>query len=215
MLGNLMFLNDPQIGFYVDVESNQVFKYIGPKKLFFLIESELFLRGNQIVSKQHDKNSPGSGFKIDTMSLTELKRDSQLIGHFYSEEPLFTKLEYLVIVISVCLLISLGVNFRFLIKKNKPSNDTILPSIPVGGKAFIELYKVHGEDYLVSTEEISIILGCEKKAFDTQRQYRSQFIIAMNQFFADNYQIEEAVYRKADEDDKRFIKYGLKKEVLV
>jgi hypothetical protein len=213
-IGNLMFLNDPQIGFYVDAETNKIYKYIGPKKLFFLIESELFLRGNQIISKQPDKNSPGNNFKIDSMSMATLRRDSQFIGSFYEEVPMFTRLERWLIGISLCLLISLGLNFRFLLKKNTIVNDIIQTNIPVGGAAFIELFKVHGEDYLVSTEEISIILGCEKKAFDTQRQYRAQFINAMNQYFADHYQIEEAVYRQADEDDKRFIKYGLKKEAL-
>ncbi|MBP6054306.1 MAG: hypothetical protein KA527_01600 [Cytophagaceae bacterium] len=213
-IGNLMFLNDPQIGFYVDAESNKIYRYIGPKKLFFLIESELFLRGNQIISKQHDKNSTGNNFKIDSMSMATLRRDSQFIGSFYEEVPMFTRLEHWLIGISLCLLISLGLNFRFLLKKNTIVGDISLANIPIGGTAFIELFKVHGEDYLVSTEEISIILGCEKKAFDTQRQYRAQFINAMNQYFADHYQIEEAVFRKADEDDKRFIKYGLKKEAL-
>ncbi len=213
-IGNLMFLNDPQIGFYVDAETNKIYRYIGPKKLFFLIESELFLRGNQIISKQNDKNSPGNNFKIDSMSMATLRRDSQFIGSFYEEVPMFKSLERWLIGISLCLLISLGLNFRFLLKKNTIVGDIGLANIPVGGSAFIELFKVHGEDYLVSTEEISIILGCEKKAFDTQRQYRAQFINAMNQYFADQYQIEEAVYRKADEDDKRFIKYGLKKKAL-
>ena len=215
MLGHFLFLNDLQIGYFVDTEENKLYKYIGPKKRFFLFESELFSQANQIFSKQRNKNIPGDNFTIDSMAVSELKRDSQLIGHFYSEEPLFTNFDYLVIVISICLLISLGVNFRFMFKKIKPSQDPSLPSIPIGGKAFIELFKVYGEDYLVSTEEISIILGCEKKAFDTQRQYRAQFINAMNQYFVDHYQIEEAVYRKADEEDKRFIKYGLKNAAFI
>jgi hypothetical protein len=58
------------------------------------------------------------------------------------------------------------------------------------------------------------LLDCEKKAFDTQRQYRSQFIHSMNKFFEDNFAIEEAIYRKSMDDDKRFIKYGIKVEAL-
>lgn len=213
MLGNLMFLNDPQMGFYVDAESNQIYKYTGPKNQFFLIDSELFKRGNQIISKQQDKNSPGDNFKIDSMSIAELKKHSQFVGKLYEEDPLFTPFEWSLFGVSFCLLISFCVNFWLLFKKNSLTIDASLLNMPFGGQEFIELFKVHGEGYLVGTEEISILLGCEKKAFDTQRQYRAQFINAMNQYFADHYQIEEAVYRQADEDDKRFIKYGLKKGI--
>jgi hypothetical protein len=214
MLGNLMFLNDRQLGLFVDSESNLIYKYMGPKKQFFLMETELFLRGDQILSKQYDKNRPGDQFKIDSMSIDELKKHAQLIGKFYDKEPLFTPYVYLLIGISVCLLISLFVNVWFLFNKKVRSNSSGLPNMPFGGMEFVELYKVNGEEYLVGTEEISLLLGCEKKAFDTQRQYRAQFINAMNQYFADNYQIEEAIFRKADDGDKRFIKYGLKKSVF-
>jgi hypothetical protein len=215
MLGNLMFLNDRQMGFFVDSESNQIYKYNGPKKQFFLMETELFLHGDQILSKQYDKNRPGDNFKIDSMSIAELKKHAQVIGNFYEEEPLFTLNEYLLIGISVCFLFSLFVNVWFLSTKKARSNSSGLLTMPFGGKEFIELYKVNGEEYLVGTEEISLLLGCEKKAFDTQRQYRAQFINAMNQYFADTYQIEDAIFRKADDGDKRFIKYGLKKSVFL
>ncbi len=215
MLGNLMFLNDRQMGFFVDSESNQIYKYNGPKKHFFLMETELFLHGDQILSKQYDKNRPGDNFKIDSMSIAELKKHAQLIGKFYVEEPLFTPIVYLLIGISLCLLSSLFVNVWFLSNKKVRSNSSSLLTMPSGGKEFIELYKVNGEEYLVGTEEISLLLGCEKKAFDTQRQYRAHFINTMNQYFADNYQIEEAIFRKADDGDKRFIKYGLKKSVFL
>ncbi len=175
----------------------------------------MFLHGDQILSKQYDKNRPGDNFKIDSMSIAELKKHAQLIGKFYVEEPLFTPIVYLLIGISLCLLSSLFVNVWFLSNKKVRSNSSSLLTMPSGGKEFIELYKVNGEEYLVGTEEISLLLGCEKKAFDTQRQYRAHFINTMNQYFADNYQIEEAIFRKADDGDKRFIKYGLKKSVFL
>jgi hypothetical protein len=211
MLDNLMFLNDRQFGYFVDTEENQLYKYNGPKKQFFLFESELYNLGDQILSKQHDKNSSGDNFIVDSMMVNELKKDSQLLGHFYTEGPKFSNIEYLIIALGLFLFISMWINFRFSLKKNNLPKYDGINNLPAGGKEFIELFKLNGGDYLVSTEEISILLGCEKKAFDTQRQYRAQFINAMNQYFLDNYQIEEAVYRKADEDDKRFVKYGLKK----
>ncbi len=215
MLGHLMFLNDRQMGLFVDPETNQFYKYKGPRKQFFLMETELFQHGDQILSKQYDKNLPGENFKIDSMSIAELKKHAQVIGKFYDEEPLFTSYEYLLFCLCICLLISLFVNVWFLSTKKALSNSPNLLTMPLGGKEFIELYKINGEEYLVSSEEISHLLGCEKKAFDTQRQYRAQFINAMNQYFADSFQIEEAVFRKADDGDKRFIKYGLKKSVFL
>jgi hypothetical protein len=211
---NLMFFNDLQIGLFVDPEENQIYKYIGPKKQFFLMESVLFERGNQIFSKRHDKNSTGDHYKIDSMSVDELRKNSQLVGRFYSKDPMFSNIEYLSIALGLLLFISVWFNYRFSLKKNKMPKYDAINNLPAGGKEFIELFKLNGGDYLVSTDEISILLGCEKKAFDTQRQYRAQFINAMNQYFADHYQIEEAVFRIADEDDKRFVKYGLKKEAL-
>ena len=58
------------------------------------------------------------------------------------------------------------------------------------------------------------MLDCDKKAFDTQRQYRSHFINSMNKFFEDNFAIKGAIFRKSMDDDKRFIKYGIKPEAL-
>ena len=214
MLGNLMFFSDPQVGYYANPETNAIYKYVGPRKLFFLIESKLFQRGNSLFSMHLDKNDPKGLHKLDSMSLRELSENSQLIGGFYSERTILSGYDFQSYFLVLLLVASVLINLKLLFKKKRIINNSHAISVPPGGEAFIGLFLAQGGDYLVGTEEISVLLGCEKKAFDTQRQYRAQFIISMNQYFAENFQIEEAVVRKASEVDKRIMKYGLKADAF-
>jgi flagellar biogenesis protein FliO len=214
LLGDLMFFSDPQLGYYANPATNQVFKYVGSKKLFFLIESKLFQRGNMLFSVHLDKNDPKGLLKLDSMSLRELGENSLFIGEFYSKKTVLSQIDYPILLIILLLLASIFVNFKLVFNRKNNVIDSSAISMPLGGQAFINLFKVHGESYLVGTEEISVLLGCDKKAFDTQRQYRAQFIISMNQYFAENFQIDEAIVRKATEVDKRIVKYGLKSDAI-
>lgn len=78
----------------------------------------------------------------------------------------------------------------------------------------LEAYKVNGADHLLSTDELSKIIECDSMAFDTQRQYRSKFISSINTYALDNFGISDAFYRLNHESDKRFIQYGVKKELF-
>ncbi|MEN9959436.1 MAG: hypothetical protein RLZZ474_1680 [Bacteroidota bacterium] len=213
MLGDLMFFSDPQFGYYADAATNQVYKYVGSKKLFFLIESQLFQRGNMLFSIHLDKNDPKGLLKLDSMSMSELGENSQLIGEFYSKNTVLGQFDYPVFIMSLLLFVSIFINIKLVFKRKKNFIDSSVISMPLGGQAFINLFKAHGPNYLVGTEEISALLGCEKKAFDTQRQYRAQFIISMNQYLFNKYFVEDAIYRQNSKEDKRFIQYCLKQEV--
>jgi hypothetical protein len=214
LLGNLMFFSDPQLGYYANPETNQLYKYVGPRKLFFLIESKLFQRSKMLFSMHLDKNDPKGLLKLDSMSLRELGENSQLIGEFYTVRTFLSKPDFQGYILGLLLLTSVLINLKLLFKKKRITNNSYAISLPPGGESFIGLFLAQGGDYLVGTEEISVLLGCEKKAFDTQRQYRAQFIISMNQYFAENFHIEEAVVRKASEVDKRIMKYGLKADAF-
>ena len=215
-IGELLFFSDPQFGLYVEPESNQLYKYEGGDKLFFMPGSKLYVKDQWIYSIRVDLNK---GFeqqvKIDSMTFDDLKNHSRLLGNFYQTKTWLTKDQLVFGCFGLILLISLLFNF----KKFHRQEDPLPPSspgyfLPKGGADLLEIFRLKGADYLISTNEISILLDCEKKAFDTQRQYRSQFINAMNKFFEDNFAIEEAIYRKSMDDDKRFIKYGIKPEAL-
>jgi hypothetical protein len=86
--------------------------------------------------------------------------------------------------------------------------------LPSSGKTILDYVLEHGCNYMFTTDEISIILGCDKKAFDTQRQYRSKFISNFNAFFEENFQISNAIYRISSEEDKRFVCYQISEEAL-
>jgi hypothetical protein len=186
---------------------------VGSKKLFFLIESQLFQRGNMLFSIHLDKNDPKGLLKLDSMSMSELGENSQLIGEFYSKNTVLGQFDYPVFIMSLLLFVSIFINIKLVFKRKKNFIDSSVISMPLGGQAFINLFKAHGPNYLVGTEEISALLGCEKKAFDTQRQYRAQFIISMNQYLFNKYFVEDAIYRQNSKEDKRFIQYCLKQEV--
>jgi hypothetical protein len=215
-IGDLLFFSDPQFGLFVEPRSNRLYKYEGGDKLFFMPGSKLYVKDRWIYSIRVDLNK---GFeqqvKIDSMTFYDLKSHSRLLGEFYQTKPWLTKDQLVFGFLSLVLLISLVLNF----KKFRRQRETLPPPspgyfLPKGGADLLEIFRLNGTDYLISTNEISILLDCEKKAFDTQRQYRSQFINSMNKFFEDNFAIEEAIYRKSMDDDKRFIKYGIKPEAL-
>lgn len=215
-IGNFMFFNDPQFGYYVEPKSNKLFKYIGGNKLFFLPGSKLYSKDKWIYSVRTNLNK---GFEqnimIDSLTFDELRSNSRLVGNFYNTIPIFTSEKALYGLLGLILMISVAFNLVKL-RSSKVQIQSPSPgySLPKGGAAFLEIFKLKGAEYLLSTNEISILLDCEKKAFDTQRQYRSQFINSMNKFFEDNFEIQEAIYRKSMEEDKRYIKYGIKPEVL-
>jgi hypothetical protein len=212
----LLFFNDPQIGFFADPTSNQLYKYEGGNKLFFMNDSKLYAKGKWVYSVRVNLNK---GFeqqvKIDSITIDQIKADSRLIGEMYQQDAWFTLERISLLLFSLILMVSLGYNF----KKSRPRQLPDIHSSPIyflpkGGGDFLEIFKINGPDYLISTQEISIMLDCDKKAFDTQRQYRSHFINSMNKFFEDNFAIEGAIFRKSMDDDKRFIKYGIKPEAL-
>lgn len=215
-IGNLLFFDDPQFGLYLEPQSNVIYKYEGGNKLFFMPGSKLYAKDRWIYSVRVDLNK---GFeqkvKIDSMTFDDLKSNSRLLGNFYRTKPWVTSKEIVYGIFGVVLLISLIFNFK---KSHSKKNTSPVSStnyyLPKGGADLLELFKLNGEDYLISTNEISIMLDCENKSFDTQRQYRSQFINSFNKFIFDNFGIEEAIFRVSMKDDKRFIKYGIKPGAL-
>ena len=208
LLGNYLFLNSPQIGYYVNLKTNELLKYEGNKKLFFLIESKLFNQNNKIFSVHIDKNNPKSSLKIDSLAIKDLIKDSKLISSFYVKSTFLNEIDFdQLFLISLCLVVSILINIKLTLTKRRKLKSLSTSSLPTGGLEFIKKFKENDENYLVSTEEMSLFLNCENKAFDTQRQYRAQFINSMNLYFLENYQIEEAIFRKTSNDDKRFIKY--------
>jgi len=94
------------------------------------------------------------------------------------------------------------------------SEKSVWDLLPINGLMILDFVIEHGCDYLFSTEEISKILGCDKKAFDTQRQYRSKFISNFNTFFEEHFHISNAIYRITSEEDKRFVCYQISEQVV-
>lgn len=214
ILGNLIFFVDPDFGLFADPNDNKLLLYQGKRKSFFLTESKLLSQGNWLYSLRIDKNNPTGSMKLDSMTFDELRKNSISKGQFYSKEPYFSKNQIIYFLLGLLLFISILINLLLFKRSSKNNMIAGTISIPNGGVEFLELFKKHGENYLVSSEEISIILGSEKKAFDTQRQYRAQFLNSLNQYFLINHQIDEAIFRKTTEEDKRYMKYCIKPEAL-
>lgn len=214
LIGELMFFSDPQQGLFADPKENKIYRYQGPKKLFFLIEAKLYLKGDKIYSIYRNKNKSEEAFQVDSLSFSELKKDSITLENLYYTESKISWEALTYLFLCILLAISIYYNLKYL-KRRKDKTEDIFTDLPLGGVEFIALYKQHGEHHEIGTDEISVMLGCENKAFDTQRQYRAQFIISMNQYFYSKYRIKDAIYRKNSTEDKRFIKYCLKEEVFL
>ncbi len=221
-LGDVFYFHvKPENAIIADPESNELFVYKGSKKLFFGSDQHNFFIGDKVYSLMPQFTKARTVEVLDSMSFSELKKDLKKIEIFYSKDLFPITSRDIIIFILVILVFILA----FLpIRKKSKKQQTLLKAVTVektvwdllsvGGHAVLGFVLENGCDYKFTTEEISKILGCDKKAFDTQRQYRSKFISNFNSFFEEHFMIEQAIYRISSEEDKRFVCYQLAEEAV-
>lgn len=212
----------PENAIIANPETNELFIYKGKKKLFFGGYQENFQIGDYVYSLRPQFTKAKTTEVLDSLSFDELKKDLKKVDSFYAIDLFSISSKDLLL---ICLLvISL---FLFILalkrrpKRNKNFNvekrdevDLVWDLLSNGGHAVLDFVLQNGCNYKFTTDEISKILGCDKKAFDTQRQYRSKFISNFNIFFEEHFNIENAIYRISSEDDKRFVCYQLSEEAV-
>jgi len=225
-IGNWFYFHEKQENpIFADPETNELFVYKGPKKLFFGNSQTNYSLGNKLYScmPQYTKGKPSE--ELDSLTFDEFKRNLVKIGYLYQKNWLPWSIKD--ISLGFFSIFSLG-SFLFIIKRNRrnrfstkkrsdnlaPLEKSIWELLPPAGIAILDYVMEHGCDYMFTTEEISKLLGCDKKAFDTQRQYRSKFISNFNAFFEEHFMLSDAIYRISSDEDKRFVCYQLSEKVV-
>jgi len=228
-LKNFNFLKDifyvvdsNQYGIWIDPSTNEVYQYMGPEKLFFGSVQENFRIGNMLYSYRKGFTKGTDKSSLDSMTVEHFRANSEKISSFY-EPKIVPKFWREILILILTLTIGILSFFKFS-KSSKSSyvrsshstneNDSIWSLFPSGGRSLMEFVHIKGLDYMFTTEEISKILGCDQKAFDTQRQYRSKFITNFNNFYLENFDLHDAIFRVTLDEDKRFVCYQLKPQAF-
>ncbi|MCZ2479051.1 hypothetical protein G9H64_09980 [Aquirufa nivalisilvae] len=218
LLDDLIFFNDPLQGYFADFQKNKIYKYTGIKRNFFNSHSKIYIENGWVYSVTKSNSKQFESTIIDSLKLEDIKKGSNSVGKLYNSVQIEnTRLIIYSIVgltIIIVLLKPLSRYNNSSIRLNQLFTKKYPKKLPKGGNLFIRHFKENGLEHYLTTNEMSNLLNINKKAYDTQRQYRSQFICNMNEFFYEHAEINNAILRISLEDDKRFVKYGLKQEAL-
>lgn len=208
---NHMFFLYSREPIFANVLTNKVYQYVGGRTGFLTNKGKIYLSKGFVYTFRNDNRIISS----DSIPYDELIRNSVLLGELYSKTPKTQiKNQVLIFVLALFLLFAAIIIYRSVIKSKRKRSASSTQKPPKYFDKMLEAYKVNGADHLLSTDELSKIIECDSMAFDTQRQYRSKFISSINTYAFDNFGISEAFFRVNHESDKRFIQYGVKKELF-
>lgn len=210
---NHLFFLHAKEPIYADVLKNQVYKYNETHRSILSNKGISYISKGWVYTFKNEHNK----FYLDSISYKELRRNSILIGELYTKTPKPFKLFgfgiYSILLFGIILIGSgiFYIRYRRSMRKKASLSTIVLPKYL---DKLLEVYKINGAEYLISTEELSRIIECDSMAFDTQRQYRSKFISSVNAYASDTFGISNAIFRINHESDKRFIQYGIKNELF-
>lgn len=225
-LGGLFYFHHkPENAILANPETNELYVYEGKKKLFFGPDKYNFYLDNVVYSKMPQFTKGKTVEVIDSLTMADLRKDLVKIGTLYDQNWFPYNLKD--ISLGFFSLFSLGSILFFVQRRSKNRKNSkkqrvhlvsheksVWELLSPAGVAILDYVMEHGCDYMFTTEEISKLLGCDKKAFDTQRQYRSKFISNFNAFFEEHFMLNDAIYRISSDEDKRFVCYQLSEEVV-
>ncbi|MHA8088002.1 hypothetical protein [Aquirufa sp. Wall-65K1] len=218
MLDDLIFFNDPLQGYFADIQKNKIFKYTGVKRDFFNSHSKIYIENGWVYSITKSNSKQFESIIIDSLNLQDIKKGAKSVAKLYNSVQIGTTvlIIYSIVGITIALFVLKPLSTYYISsnKLNRLFTKKYQKKLPKGGGQFVRHFKDNGLECYLTTDEMSNLLNINKKAYDTQRQYRSQFICNMNEFFYENAEIKNAILRISLEDDKRFVKYGLKQEAI-
>ncbi len=193
----------------IDPEKNEIRVYNGNNRLFFGLESQVFCNGEWIYSLRTNKTKNQGTITLDSMTYSSLIKSSVKRGVLYQDNSGVDR--YCKFILGVISALIIGFIWKLTMKR-KAVSFREKSNFPEGFERLAKTYLQYGKEHLVDANELNIIIECENKAFDTQRQYRSKFIICVNEFFRKEFAIDNAINRVSVDDDRRFVKYGISTE---
>jgi hypothetical protein len=209
---NHLFFLHAKEPIFADVLTNKVYKYNESRRSILTNKGKIYISNGWVYTFVNEHNK----FKLDSIPYAELQRNSILLGTLYSKSTkTFTSNEIYIFGLVFILIIGSTIILIRLLKSKGEKSDKSRPEIPKYFDKLLLEYKSKGPDHLITTEELSRIIECDSMAFDTQRQYRSKFISSFNTYAFDIFGVADAIFRINHDSDKRFIHYGIKKELFV
>lgn len=200
-------------GEFIDPTANKIYRYRGLNRSFFLLTKYFFVKSNRIYAFQRTYNQNKFDIKLDSMEIETLKKASVVLGDFYVPNVWYTKFKWsnlfnywYIGLIFILLIVNL-----YQLKNRKQKTHNIWKQLSPEAISILK-FMVIKPNLNCTSEELNTILKCSEKSIESQRQYRSKFILSINQFFERNFELQDAIVRNQTEFDKRFVTYQLNLE---
>lgn len=192
----------------VDPIKNISYKYLGSKTSFFIPGFKIFAKGNMLYSYKKDFPEKSNKNYLDSLDIRVLMSQSEKIGPFYHSPLWLSDQGYLYLICSVIFILSIVLNLNYLRSwrkwKSNFSNSNVLSAEAL---SFLHKCLALGLNHILTSNEITKLMGYDNQAYDTQRQYRSKLINHINLHFKNTYNISNVIVRVSSNSDKRFVDY--------
>ena len=192
----------------VDPIKNISYKYLGSKTSFFIPGFKIFAKGNMLYSYKKDFPEKSNKNYLDSLDIRVLMSQSEKIGPFYHPPLWLSDQGYLYLICSVIFILSIVLNLNYLRSwrkwKSNFSNSNVLSAEAL---SFLHKCLALGLNHILTSNEITKLMGYDNQAYDTQRQYRSKLINHINLHFKNTYNIPNVIVRVSSNSDKRFVDY--------
>ncbi len=209
------FTSEITLGEFIDPKENKIYRYQGKNNSFFNLAIQLYIKGQYIYSFQRTYNQNNFEFKLDSMSLDQLKKNSRIIGNFYTPKIWYNEIDWNFVLFygTMIIIAFLIIGIYLMINHRRKRELKSWKQLPEQGEIFLT-YLSNQSNYTCTTEKLNEILQCEGKTIESQRQSRSKFISSINLFFERNYGCHDAISRHQSENDKRFVNYVISQEAV-
>lgn len=192
----------------VDPIKNTSYKYLGSKTSFFIPGFMIFAKGNMLYSYKKDFPEKSNKNYLDSVDIRVLMSQSEKIGLFYNPTSWLPHEWYLYLTLMAIFCISLLFNVKYFKNWQKwKKSFSKSSSLSTEALSFLDKCLELGVNHVLTSNEITHLMGYDNQSYDTQRQYRSKLINHINVHFKNNYNIPNVIVRISSNADKRFVEY--------
>ena len=192
----------------VDPIKNTSYKYLGSKTSFFIPGFTIFAKGNMLYSYKKDFPEKSNKNYMDSVDIRVLMSQSEKIGLFYNPTSWLPHEWYLYLTLMAIFCISVLFNVKYFKNWQKwKTGFSKSSSLSTEALSFLDKCLALGVNHVLTSNEITHLMGYDNQSYDTQRQYRSKLINHINAHFQNNYNIPNVIVRISSNADKRFVEY--------
>ena len=192
----------------VDPIKNTSYKYLGSKTSFFIPGFTIFAKGNMLYSYKKDFPEKSNKNYLDSVDIRVLMSQSEKIGLFYNPTSWLPHEWYLYLTLMAIFCISVLFNVKYFKNWQKwKTGFSKSSSLSTEALSFLDKCLALGVNHVLTSNEITHLMGYDNQSYDTQRQYRSKLINHINAHFKDHYNIPNVIVRISSNADKRFVEY--------